>query len=452
MGHGNGPVGRIVAAMRQTPSYGSAGRPAPPYLAGQLWAGLTRQTPAFSGTRARAATRWPAESAELDGPVGTRRQHRPEPRSEDRDRSLGGRAEPLRNGRSRLAAPLAAAVAVLVVVAGQAIIAHSGLRHHLTAAASPESAGTDPGSLGINDLAFSPASSTFAIADANGSAYLWSTASGRISLTATLFRLGSAGISSLAFSPDGKTLATASINGPVRLWNAATGQSAGPALDTSSLGISDVAFSPDGKTVAIADTRGPVRLWNAVTGRRVGVPLGRRDAVCVAFSPDGKLVATCGADGPVRLWDVATGQPAGAAMGAGAGATYGVSSVEFSPDGKTLAVADGTDSVHLLDPATGRLADTLRVRGSDGITNVEFSPDGKALAAGDSNGVVHLWTAEGRSIGSFATASVVSGSSALFAFPMDGVDGVAFSPDSKTLVVVGEGSISQWTLSLPPGA
>ena len=67
----------------------------------------------------------------------------------------------------------------------------------------------------------------------------------------------------MAFSPDGKTLAGGSADGTVWLWNTATHRPADtPVINGDGTPVSSVAFSPDGKTLASGSYDNTVRLWN----------------------------------------------------------------------------------------------------------------------------------------------------------------------------------------------
>jgi WD40 repeat protein len=77
----------------------------------------------------------------------------------------------------------------------------------------------DPGSQGVNSVAFSPDGTILAAGDANGNTYVWDAAAAKP--VTTLTDPDSAGINSVTFSPDGKTLATGDENssGRVYLWH-----------------------------------------------------------------------------------------------------------------------------------------------------------------------------------------------------------------------------------------
>jgi Flp pilus assembly protein TadD len=108
----------------------------------------------------------------------------------------------------------------------------------------------------------------------------------------------------VAFSPDGKAVLTGSRDGTARLWSAATGQSLGPPLRHQDR-VPAVAFSPDGKAVLTGSRDGTARLWSATTGQPLGPPLKHQGWVlAVAFSPDGKAVLTGSRDGTARFWQM----------------------------------------------------------------------------------------------------------------------------------------------------
>ena len=98
----------------------------------------------------------------------------------------------------------------------------------------------------------------------------------------------------LAFSPGGKTFVTAGANGTAALWSVATGHRVGALMAAGTPGgqaaagrpAAAVAFSPDGRTLATA-ADGTIRLWDTATQQEIGTPMtaGPGPAYAVALQP-----------------------------------------------------------------------------------------------------------------------------------------------------------------------
>jgi RNA polymerase sigma factor (sigma-70 family) len=232
-------------------------------------------------------------------------------------------------------------------------------------------------------------------------------------------------IRAVAFAADGRTLVSGSEDKTVRVWDTATGQEVRRIEAGAS--VLAAAVAPDGKTLASAgwEVASTVRLHETATGkelRRFQVPMPVFEVV---FAPDGKTLAALepenggSPESKVHLWDVATGQVRRLPP-----QTHRVWGAAFSPDGKTLATAH-QETFHLWDLATGKAL--ARFEGKSCYTiGLTFSGDGKTLATHGDN-TIRLWDV--------ATGKEVP-------CPGDGhrgpVEALAFLPDGKTLVTVGQ--------------
>ena len=364
----------------------------------------------------------PGRSPEPDpgrGPAG--------PSAWDRIRRLEDRIRRLRGRRRLIAAGGGVALFVGLTVALVALLAGPGPFHPRL-----RSVLTGPPSQGLTTVAFSPDSSMLAAAGNDGSGYVWTTASGR--LTATLPDPASGGVADIAFSPAGGLLATADSNGHAYLWSTATGQLTTTFPGAGSGGLAGLAFSPHGDLLAAAGHNGQADVWT-VTGttvtRSFRAPAGG-SLSSVAFSPDGSLLAAADSNGRTYVWTVGSGKLAVILPDPGSG---GVAAVAFSPDGRLLAAADSNGRSYLWTVATGKQAATLTDPHGTNVLDVAFSPDGTLLATADGNGHSYVWTvATGK-----LTATLPDPGSG-------GVTGVAFSPDGSLLATAdGNGSTYLWT-------
>jgi WD40 repeat protein len=212
---------------------------------------------------------------------------------------------------------------------------------------------------------------------------LWDTATGK-ELRSWSFAPNRPG--AMAFAPDGRTLAVADAGTAVRLLNVAGGEAAlPPGLDS---GFFRPAFSPDGRTaLTLGTVDGNLHCWDPNTGR-----LLRRhewpalQAALTVLAPDGRAVFAWGTDQPVRTWDAATGKEVRSWPDHRVRYPQGMVP---SPDGKLLALLLQSPTMVVVDAATGK-----EVRRLDGHSpwpyGAAFAPDGRTLVSwgGDARAVV----------------------------------------------------------------
>ena len=328
---------------------------------------------------------------------------------------------------------------------------------------------------GILSIVFSPDGKTLASGGSDKLIKIWDVATGR---EVRVIAGHSKYIRTMAFSPDGRVLVSTSGDKTVKLWDVSTGREVGTLEGASlSLAVSAVAFSPDGKKLASSDEN-VIKLWDLATKAELLKLAGRVETVnSIAFSPDGKMFASGANEPTVKLWDVSTGQqvrvlhagrnvvgsvvfsPDGKVL-AGAdrksitlwevatgrelwtqdAVSSWIGALAFSPDGKTLASGSAADKnmqagrLVLWDAATGRALRTIE--SPKNPNSVAFSPDGKLIAGGDLGSTVILWdVATGKLLRTLEDGE-------------NGVESLAFSPDSRMLAIGGHQVIGLWDFSV----
>jgi eukaryotic-like serine/threonine-protein kinase len=235
------------------------------------------------------------------------------------------------------------------------------------------------------------------------------------------------------------------------------------------VGVSGLAFSPDGRFLACArwnpfnpDAKRPplspeaVEVWDMQTQRAVCQLPGPTTRPRIVFSPDSRFLVVCGEKFATRLWEVGSWQlhrelppademvfhPSGKWLAAmfektiriqdtvtGAvvhGYATPAGRISFSHDGRLLAVA-GEQAVELRDWETERVVKRLEYgtidRPVETYPDLAFSSDGKWLALATTPPT--LW-------------DVATGQLANRLIGHQGfVLGVAFSPDSRTVITTG---------------
>jgi serine/threonine protein kinase len=361
-----------------------------------------------------------------------------------RGRHSSGESAQLNRARSRRIGLAALAVVVLAAVGAIAAATH-GFGGHSSAGQQGATASvrvtarsiatfTDPGSVGVDAVTFSPAGTVLATGDHNGSIYLWDLATHK--RTMSLLDPGSLGVESATFSASGRFLATGDQNGSAYMWNLAarhlTATLTGPGFEA----VDSAAYSPRGKTLATGDYDGSTYLWGpdgSLTGTLVA-PGSNNSVYGVAFSPSGQMLATADVDGSTYLWNVASQSRIATLTDSSA-----VYAVAFSPGGKLLATGDQNGSTCLWNVAGRSRIATLRIPAPEStVSSVAFSPNGKLLATGDQNGSTYLWdVATGRRIATLPTPGANSS-----------VSSVAFSPNGKLLATANQdGATSLWSVT-----
>ncbi len=259
----------------------------------------------------------------------------------------------------------------------------------------------------------------------------------------------------LAWSPDGKRIASISqgLDPGLRIWDADSGRLVRtlPAPDGEQWWGSWVVFSRDSKRLFTAVPFGKMRCCDAGTGKEIWSqdPLdpnqkdGQQSLAKLHLSADGlhlftiRLFQNCSpGPGEEAVWNAATGKREQAwAVSQASGRD------EFSPDGRLRFHWNG----EVYDEWTGAVRFTLSARhplDRFGPSVGVCSPDGALFAAATEEMVPKAWSCEtlcrGIQVWETATGKPVA------EIPETAFGSMAFSPDGRTIAVVGEEGVRVW--------
>lgn len=258
---------------------------------------------------------------------------------------------------------------------------------------------------------FDPEGQRVVFACADGTAQVWSLASGKctqiLKQTAGGASQPESGLRRAVFSPDGLRVMTVGSDGAVRFWDAANGRATGR-LRQETGGVDGAGFSPDGRWVVTVGTEGrfgEARVWDVATGEPLSPSLVHAGEVVANFSPDGASLLTAGADHTARLWSLIGGHPA-------------LGPLQHSWERvKSEGIATGQHEPTRLEES--------RLEDDSSVTWAAFSADGQRVVTVSYNGSARVWDAgTGQAVTRFARMSLP-------------LEFAVFSPDGSRFATIG---------------
>jgi len=253
------------------------------------------------------------------------------------------------------------------------------------------------------------------------------------------------GITAAALSPDKNWLALANRY-QIWLYEVATGKFQLYYISTADdeeRGAASLAWSADGRKLAAGSFHGLVNMWrwDSLDNRlRPGparlLPYALATAfgeqVEASFSPDGRFIAGLGSEGVLVIWDSETYRQLTTFN------TLYAGFFSWSPDSKLIV--DEYLSLHILGLAQSARAMGAAAISGDRPQGVAFSPDGKSVAVSAEDFKVAIYSAPGAAstiynLNKLLNKAEYSDSAAI---PRDHLKlgkRVAYSPDSKWLAV-----------------
>jgi WD40 repeat protein len=229
-------------------------------------------------------------------------------------------------------------------------------------------------------------------------------------------------------------MASAGEDQQLRLWDAATGQEQWR-INVSGPNEYSIAFAPDGATLAVV-AQNSLLLLRTTTGEQLFSVRLEMALQKVAFFPDGRRLVTGGQDQMLRVWDAATGRMLKAVRAHPGSFVF---TVVVSPDGQWIA-SGGNDSVG--DRKAARLwnAETLQEHKvlaghTNAVRGIAFAPDSQTLVTASADQQVKWWDiASGQELKTWRGHT-------------NRIREVAFAPDGKSIASSSDdGTVKVWNV------
>jgi WD40 repeat protein len=243
-------------------------------------------------------------------------------------------------------------------------------------------------------------------------------------------------LNTVAISPDGKTLFSSIFESSISQWDLTTGKLV-KTLSGHQDTIYALVLSPNGKYLVSGSSDGTIRVWLTANGTLLRSL--KYSANALKISPDGQLLAS-NYNNMVKLWRLETGE----LLKSLSGRDQEITSLDFTPDSKILA-SGSSETVTVWNVVSGRVLHTLTWKDpnlSSGFAMLVITPDGRSVIAGPSltqfghkQNAIYRWD--------LATGQL---DSRLEALEHNWVNGIAVTPDGKTLVT-GNFGITLWDLT-----
>jgi WD40 repeat protein len=295
---------------------------------------------------------------------------------------------------------------------------------HTTPKSTAAHCATPGEAMPLNTVAISPDGKTLFSSIFESSISQWDLTTGKLIKTLSGHQNT---IYALALSPNGKYLASGSSDGTIRVWLTANGTLA-RSLKSSANALK---ISPNGQLLASNDNN-MVKLWRLETGELLKLLSGRdQEIMSLDFTPDSKILAS-GSFETVTVWDVVSGRVLHTLTWKNPNVSSGFAMLAITPDGRSVIAGPSLtqfgykqNAIYRWDLATGQLDSTLEALLDDWVNGIAVTPDGKTLVTG--NFGITLWDLASGKKNYDSPAS------------HDDPTGLAISPDGKTLAI-----ITQW--------
>ena len=233
------------------------------------------------------------------------------------------------------------------------------------------------------------------------------------------------GIHTLDFSPDGKTLASGDGTGHLRLWDPASGRLLHDNAAHSNW-VFAIEWSRDGSQII---TGGGDNLIHWFDGKKPALPLRTlrghsNDVHAVALTKNGRTLYSAGDDRQMLIWDAKESELEKRVRAH----NRQIPALKLSPNERLIATGSRDRSIKIWSK-DGKLRDTLIGHTGD-VVAIDFSRDGSLVASAGWDNTARIWDVR------------AGKAKRIINWNVKHVSGVAFSEDSKKIVVSGGSQLS----------
>ena len=239
--------------------------------------------------------------------------------------------------------------------------------------------------------------------------------------------LGTGDVWTVVYSPDGTLLVSGSLSGSIRVWSFSERRLL-QELDGHTVSMIGLQFRADGRQLLSIDKNGNAIWWDARTWL-ASKTFTAEITGGMAVSPNGRLLAR-GDAGAMRWFNAETGD----LLATSAGPPRPAVRAAFSSDSSQVAAVSQYGTVALWDPSSFQRITAFQGH-MQGVHGVAFSPDSRTLATGGGTDrdAVKLWH-----VSTHRELLTLSGQGSMFTI-------VTFSPDAQWLAICSwEGKLHLW--------